>query len=798
MPVQSRTSALTTRIYLRKEAMAHGSVTVIKVLIARPADAEPYAVQVHAAIDAWNKAHADTFDVRLVASDWKSVSTSYEPGTTVQSRLDKLIVDPSRIVIALFSRKLGAGHTTQEIARAVKARDKQILVYTDDQEQEPDLKNYLDALRADDALVSQFRKEQGAALTVFVGLNDAVQRLHGQTPIAAHGGHDSEAYSIQATLNGLVDGDRVVVVGRTCLGWLGPLASRRWIQDAITAGVRVTFVVQDLYDMLADARFTDLRQDLTKAEEGYGELKRQIGEAASAAGLLNLLYSPVSIRHSRTLVYRRDVLAWIRYDLTMQKGPKPFVVISDRTLGASIVNETHEIERSALTPTELAQIRTARLSEETFRMDVADAQAKYSFSSETRGNAPQRLVRQAARVHLSVVNNTPRPAPLSVQILLSLHCNTHCAMCTYYVGHRRDTAQPLTASQFKQLVDDLVRMGTRAVTFSGGEPLQLAGVSQLLTHCRTNGIKVGILTSGVLGGSKRNEVLDVVASSCAWLQVSIDSFSKNAYVGIRNSDQQASSFAKLETCKVFLRDLQRRQAKSVEVCFTIQRMNIEELFAIEELRDRIDDVVPAGIPIRFKFATGRGNFLSTIDQLRQLKFKWATGGLNFGTRITNVEFVLAKLSSSLGAIAAGYPMKNEVSTLGGSPCHIMQHSMFIDCYGDVYPCCFLFNDNVATWEHREAFRIGTWRPPEQRIPHDADRIELSDIWNSDGLESKRRTSLSQLPVEACGRCTRHMQQNAFLEEVGQALKRVKPDATLERALQVFEDPNDRRFRPVWL
>jgi GTP 3',8-cyclase len=126
-----------------------------------------------------------------------------------------------------------------------------------------------------------------------------------------------------------------------------------------------------------------------------------------------------------------------------------------------------------------------------------------------------------------VLNDTELPAPLSVQMLLTRQCSTHCAMCTCFKSNKvQGNIRPLPLEQFKALVSDVAGMGTRAITLSGGEPLLSPRVEELLAHCWHERVKVGILTSGVLllPDDRQSKIRDAVAKHCSWLQVSIDSF----------------------------------------------------------------------------------------------------------------------------------------------------------------------------------------------------------------------------------------------------------------------------------
>ena len=69
--------------------------------------------------------------------------------------------------------------------------------------------------------------------------------------------------------------------------------------------------------------------------------------------------------------------------------------------------------------------------------------------------------------------------------------------------------------------------------------------------------------------------------------------------------------------------------------------------------------------------------------------------------------------------------------------------------------------------------------------------------------SLRRIGKQLLPihVDACSRCTRHLQQNEFLDSVQKAFDRYRDKGgdprKLEAAIRGIEDPSDESCDPIW-
>ena len=100
-------------------------------------------------------------------------------------------------------------------------------------------------------------------------------------------------------------------------------------------------------------------------------------------------------------------------------------------------------------------------------------------------------------------------------------------------------------------------------------------------------------------------------------------------------------------------------------------------------------------------------------------------------------------------------------------CHALRFTCKIDANGDVYPCCFLFDDNCASSPVREVSCLGSLRSNSKRVssPTESSENSLRKIWHeSDKLNRYRETTL---PVneKACIYCTRHFYQNEYLNQL---------------------------------
>ncbi|MEE8246976.1 MAG: radical SAM protein [Alphaproteobacteria bacterium] len=137
-------------------------------------------------------------------------------------------------------------------------------------------------------------------------------------------------------------------------------------------------------------------------------------------------------------------------------------------------------------------------------------------------------------------------APVHVRIKPTNVCNHSCYFCAYRssnlsLGQEMKVRDRIPRAKMMEIIDDLVAMGVRAVTFSGGgEPLIYPHIAEAVRRLDRGGIKVATLTNGsrLLG-----KVADAFAECATWVRVSIDGWDGESYARYR--DVKRSEFDKV-------------------------------------------------------------------------------------------------------------------------------------------------------------------------------------------------------------------------------------------------------------
>jgi MoaA/NifB/PqqE/SkfB family radical SAM enzyme len=106
--------------------------------------------------------------------------------------------------------------------------------------------------------------------------------------------------------------------------------------------------------------------------------------------------------------------------------------------------------------------------------------------------------------------------PLLVHIIPVRRCNLSCSYCNEYDS----TSSPVPTEVMLSRIDHLARLRTAFVTFSGGEPLIHPDLDRLVSHARSRGMAVTLITNGYYLSPERIHRLN--EAGLDHLQISID------------------------------------------------------------------------------------------------------------------------------------------------------------------------------------------------------------------------------------------------------------------------------------
>lgn len=127
-------------------------------------------------------------------------------------------------------------------------------------------------------------------------------------------------------------------------------------------------------------------------------------------------------------------------------------------------------------------------------------------------------------------------APLHVRLKPTNRCNHDCDYCCFRcpdltLGERMNPRDEIPVHRMAAIAKDLVDMGVKAVTFSGGgEPLVYPAFEETARVLLDGGVKVAVLTNGAL---LKGSVADLLGERATWVRVSMDAASAHDYARTR-------------------------------------------------------------------------------------------------------------------------------------------------------------------------------------------------------------------------------------------------------------------------
>ncbi|MEN6503197.1 MAG: radical SAM protein [Planctomycetaceae bacterium] len=181
--------------------------------------------------------------------------------------------------------------------------------------------------------------------------------------------------------------------------------------------------------------------------------------------------------------------------------------------------------------------------------------------------------------------------PLAVVWNITYRCNCSCRYC----GTSEMPAEELVTPQALSLMDDLAEMGTRWLTFSGGDPFMRVDLGQLVRRARHHKMHLRISTNGILLPDRISEVQSADAVS-----VSLDGPAE-VHDAVRGNGTFRGALAGIEACKT--------ANIKVNLKCTLGSHNLTVVDQVLEMARQLH------LPVMFQPATSWLNFTSAEDPM---------------------------------------------------------------------------------------------------------------------------------------------------------------------------------------
>ncbi|MCJ7713740.1 radical SAM protein, partial [Candidatus Bathyarchaeota archaeon] len=283
-------------------------------------------------------------------------------------------------------------------------------------------------------------------------------------------------------------------------------------------------------------------------------------------------------------------------------------------------------------------------------------------------------------------------APIRMDMALTFRCQNNCVHC--YAGGPHKT-QELTTNQWKQVIDQLHKIGVFILTFTGGEPTLREDLPELLAYSQNKGLVTGLITNGRKIADK-NYTQKLEKTGLDFIQITLESHKPKIH-NLITKDQKSWK----ETTNSIKNLIPTQIYKSTNT--TLNQHNAKDFL------DTIDYIKKLGV------ATFGCNSLIYSGKTKNIT-------KDFALSIDDLKNILPKIqdkATKLGLKFLWYtptqycefdPIK---MGLGIKSCSAAMINMCVGPNGDVYPCQSYFeslgnilnNKWKTIWNHPLATKI---------------------------------------------------------------------------------------------
>ncbi|MDO8647802.1 MAG: radical SAM protein [Candidatus Diapherotrites archaeon] len=339
------------------------------------------------------------------------------------------------------------------------------------------------------------------------------------------------------------------------------------------------------------------------------------------------------------------------------------------------------------------------------------------FLKALKNNGPLGIL----NIGLRTVDARLKPArtnfvPFTIQIDLTTNCNLKCKMCehTYWKEKNRN----LSLKEFKKIIDNIP--SAALVNLTGrGENLMNPEIFKMIEYAKSKNIYVWFNDNMTLmHEANAKKVIDLGLDCIA---ISFDGATKKTYEHIRNGANFEKTIKNIKR----LQELKKEAGTTKPELFLVMivmKENYKEMPRFVELAKELEipEIVFAGA-LTFKGSKAKSLKENPKKELEEINRKTQEKADELGIKIT-------------------LPL-HEPKAFAPKDCSYPWTTAYIDCYGNVIPCCFSTQRNDSKM-HKES------------ILGNAISQKFAEVWNSEKYIGFRKKLLSKDPPLICKTCER--------------------------------------------
>jgi len=288
------------------------------------------------------------------------------------------------------------------------------------------------------------------------------------------------------------------------------------------------------------------------------------------------------------------------------------------------------------------------------------------------------------------------PLPKTIEFFVSNRCNHNCIDCHSKVLHRLNP-KFLKLKKFKEIIDEISRVGVEGIEISGGgEPLLHPDIIEMIKYSNSKRIKVGLITNGI---NIKREMIRPLISNLLFIRFALDAADRETYQKIHGQDDYTTL---LNNIRILVREQKRDGSKvSIGLKFLASKINYKEILKASILAKELKVDY-----IRFR------RIRSSIYELSDSELKEVDNLMKKANVLNSNKFQILDSTQHL-------PLETKCYLTPLHPC--------IDASGEVY-LCYYFQNRMCS------HRIG-----------DLYRNSFRKIWFS----KRHQKAIENIKVEEC-------------------------------------------------
>jgi radical SAM protein with 4Fe4S-binding SPASM domain len=320
-----------------------------------------------------------------------------------------------------------------------------------------------------------------------------------------------------------------------------------------------------------------------------------------------------------------------------------------------------------------------------------------------------RQLADIASVNLFKHFGAPKITPQALYLITTYLCNSKCRTCNIWKIYKEDSqklTKELEIEEIRRLIIEAINLGVRYIWITGGEPFLRPSSVEISSMIGKTFKSSGLVTNGLASSiiyEKTKTIMDNIPKSHFFtVAVSIDGLEQkhDFQRGVNGAFQKSIKTIKL------LKQLQNKYPNlNIDISFTLTNENYEDL---EPTFSYLLDEKLISHPSHFSFRYAQENKIvispgdaknknEVITAIRDFQKSYPY----FKNKFINGIIEYIKFPSKLI-----------------SPCYTLFSSVWIDPYGDVFPCAGMMENGI----------IGNVRQTE---------FDLKNIWFSEQADKQR-------------------------------------------------------------